>query len=174
MAAERAVIEIELVSDMIVYRLRDANSAGLGERLDPGGDVDAIAKDVVAIDDYIAEVDTDPQLEPAFGRERIVDPTRGALHLDGAVDRVDDTREIGKQAVARCTDDPSAMRPDKGVDNAAKLAERSMRACLIHTHQPAETDYIRVQNGGEFPLPGRRFTRETRRVIEQGAHRGCV
>ena len=66
MAAERAVIEIELVPDLVVNGVRDANSAGLGERFEPGGDVDAIAEDVVAVDDDIAEIDADPQLETAL------------------------------------------------------------------------------------------------------------
>ena len=70
MAAERTVIEIELVPDLVVDGLRNADRAGLGERLEPGGDVDAVAKDVVAVDDHIAEIDPDPQLETALGRER--------------------------------------------------------------------------------------------------------
>src|SRR6516164_7993708 len=51
---QRAVIEIELVPDLIVYGLRNADGAGLGERLEAGGDIDAIAKNVVAVDDDIA------------------------------------------------------------------------------------------------------------------------
>ena len=85
MATERMVIEIELVLDLLVDSLGDANGAGLGERLEPGGDVDAIAKDVVAIDDHVAEIDTDPEFETTFGRDRVVDGTRRSLHLDGAV-----------------------------------------------------------------------------------------
>ena len=57
------------------------------------------------------------------------------------------------------------MGRDQRVDGAAELAERSMRAGLILAHQAAETDYIRVQNGGEFPLPGRGFFRTLRRGI---------
>src|SRR4029077_20495307 len=50
MATERVVTEIELVLLLLVDGLRDANRPRLGERLEPGGDVDAIAKDVVPID----------------------------------------------------------------------------------------------------------------------------
>ena len=174
MAAERAVIEIELVSDVVVNGLRDADGAGLGERLEPGGDVDAIAKDVVAVDNHVAEIDADPQLQAALGRDRVVDRARGPLHLDGATQRVDDARKIRQHAVARGTDDPPAMRCDQRVDGAAQLAERSMRAGLILAHQPAETDHIGMQDGGELPLPRGSFPRRMRRVIEQGAHRGCV
>ena len=153
MAAERAVIEIELVPDLVVDGLRNADGAGLGERLEPGGDVDAIAEDVVAVDDHVAEIDADPQLETALGWDGVVDGARGALHLDGATQRVDDARKIRQQAVACGADDPPAMRRDQRVDGAAQLAERSMRAGLILAHQPAETDHIRMQDGGEFPLP---------------------
>src|SRR5262249_61008598 len=59
MAAERTVIEIELVSDLIVDRLRDADGPGLGKRLEPGGNVDAVAKDVVAVANHIAEMTAD-------------------------------------------------------------------------------------------------------------------
>ena len=54
------VTEIELVLHLLVDGLRNANRARLGERLEPGGDVDAIAKNVVPIDDDVAQIDTDP------------------------------------------------------------------------------------------------------------------
>jgi hypothetical protein len=41
------------------------------------------------------------------------------------------------------------MRGDQRVDSTAQLTERSMRARLILAHQTAETDHIRVQNGGQ-------------------------
>jgi hypothetical protein len=53
------------------------------------------------------------------------------LHFDGAVQRVDDARKIGQQAVARGSDNPPAMRRDQRVEGAAELAERSVRAGLI-------------------------------------------
>src|ERR1700732_3754306 len=62
MAAERTVIEIELVPDLVVDGVRNANCARPGERLETGGDVDAIAENIVAVDDDISEIDADPQL----------------------------------------------------------------------------------------------------------------
>src|SRR5215472_4736489 len=72
MTAQWAVIQLELVPDLVINGLRDAYGARLGERLEPGGDIDAIPEDVVAIDDDVAEIDPDPQLEPAFRRHRVV------------------------------------------------------------------------------------------------------
>ncbi len=150
MAAERPVIEIELVPDLVVDGLRDADGAGLGQRLEPGGDVDAVAEDVVAVDDHVAEIDADPQFETALGRDRVVDGARRALHLDGAAERIDDARKIRQQAVAGGADDPPPMRRDQRVDGAAELAERPMRAGLVLAHQTAEPDHVRMQNGGEL------------------------
>ena len=59
MATERVVTEIGLVLDLLVDGLGDANRAGFGERLEPGGDVDTIAKDVVPIDDNVTKIDPD-------------------------------------------------------------------------------------------------------------------
>ena len=39
--------------------MRDA--AGLGDALDPRRDVDAVAEDVVALDDDVADIDPDPK-----------------------------------------------------------------------------------------------------------------
>ena len=180
MVAERTVIEIELVPDLVVDGLRNADCAGLGERLEPGSDVDAIAKDVVAVDDHVAEIDADPQLETALGRDRLIDCARCSLHLDSAAQRVDDARKIRQQAVACGTDDPPAMRRDQRVDRTAEFAERLMRTRFILAHQSAETDYVRVQDGGEFPFPRAGFQDFSHRPsnnepnIEGSAHRQCV
>ena len=100
------------------------------------------------------------------------------LHLDGAIQRVDDTRKIRQKAVARRADDPPAMGRDQRVDGAAELAQRLMRTCLVLTHQTAETDHIRMQDGGELPLPTTSSRISAigpgrRRAIKSDAHREC-
>ena len=163
MVAKRAVVEIELVFDLLVNGLRDANGARLRERLEPGCDVDAVTENVIAVDDDVAEIDADAQLETALRRDGVVEGARSSLHLDGAVQRIDDAGEIRQQAVARRADDPPVMRRNQRVDGAAELAQRLMGACFILAHQPAETDHIRMQDGGQFPLP--------RTVFEDFGHR---
>jgi hypothetical protein len=113
-AAERTVIEIELVPDLVVDGVRDANRAGLREPLEPHCDVDAISKDAVAVDNNVTEIDADPQFEAALWGHQVIDRTRGPLHLDGAVERVDDTQKIREQAVARRADDPPPLAAISG------------------------------------------------------------
>ena len=144
LAATRAVFEVELVPDLIVDGLRNAHCAGFGQRFEPGGDVDAVSEDIVAVDDHVAKIDADPQFETPFRRKRIVERARGLLHLDSAAERVDDAGKIRQQAVARRADDTPAMCGDQRIDGVSQFAECPVRASLVHAHQPAEADDIRV------------------------------
>jgi hypothetical protein len=51
----------EPVTDMVPDRSRNANPAGLRQRLQPRGNVDAVAVDVAAIGDDVAEIDPDAE-----------------------------------------------------------------------------------------------------------------
>jgi hypothetical protein len=73
MAAQRMVIELELIPDLLVNGMGDANGARLGESLEACSDVNAIAKDVAAIDNHVAKIDTDPELQTPVRRNGIVD-----------------------------------------------------------------------------------------------------
>jgi hypothetical protein len=48
---------------VVVDRIGDEHPAGIGQGFDPGGDVDAVAIEVVALDDHIAEIDADAQFD---------------------------------------------------------------------------------------------------------------
>jgi hypothetical protein len=58
---------------------------------------------------------------------------------------------------------------DQRVDGAAKLTERSMRACFVLAHQTAETNHIRMQDGGELPVPTTDFQDLSHRWPERKA-----
>ena len=169
MAAKRAVAEIQLLPDLLVDGLRDANRAGLGERLKPSGDVDAIAKYVVAIDDNIAKIDTDSQLETAFGRDRFVNGKRCPLHLEGAVQRVHHARKVRQHAVACGADDPSTLRRYQRVYGAAEPSKCLMGACFVLTHEAAESHHIGMQDRGKLPLLGGSLLTRLRLAIGRGS-----
>ena len=75
-----AVLEtnVDAIADAFVDNRGDADPARLGERFEACGNIDAIAVDVVAFDDHVAEIDADPQhdgsvaqrFDPAPGAER--------------------------------------------------------------------------------------------------------
>jgi hypothetical protein len=116
MAAKRAVVEGELILNLLVDSVRNAHSTRLGECLEPRGDINAIAEDVLTIYYHIAEIDADPQLETALACDKLVECPRGALHLNGAVHRVDDACEICQQTITGAADDAPAMCRDQRVN----------------------------------------------------------
>jgi hypothetical protein len=66
--AHRLEREVELRLDLIVDVARDADTARLGEALEARRDVDAVAVDVVVLDDHVAEVDADAEPDTLLGR----------------------------------------------------------------------------------------------------------
>jgi len=54
----------------------------------------AIAIDVVAIGDHVAEIDTDAQLHAAIYADRRVALRHRLLHRDRAAHRIDDARKL--------------------------------------------------------------------------------
>src|SRR6266853_2065717 len=78
----------------------DADAARLGQPFEPCGDVDAIAEEIVAVKDHVAEIDPDPELDAAVGRIDGVALCHRLLYRDGAAHRVDDAAELDQHAVA--------------------------------------------------------------------------
>ena len=108
-------------------RPRDQDAARLGKLLQAGGDVDAVAVDVLAVDDHVAEVDADAERKPVLGRQGGVALAQGLLDVDSAGQRLDDAREVGQHAVTRRADDAAVVLGDEPVDD---LAAGSKRACV--------------------------------------------
>jgi hypothetical protein len=68
---------IELVAHLIAHHPADADPARLGQGFKTCRDVDPIAKDVVFLNDHIAEINADPKPDaPLFGylRSRSIIP----------------------------------------------------------------------------------------------------
>ena len=57
--------EIELACGVLVHPRRDADAARLGQAFEPRRDIDAVAKDVAVLDDDVAEIDADAELDAA-------------------------------------------------------------------------------------------------------------
>src|SRR5262245_36973548 len=144
--AEISEGERQLIPDLIVSRAGDAQAAWLAQRLQPGSDIDAVAENVITIDDDVANVDADAEDDASILRYRGVAARHGTLDGERAADRIDHAPELDKHAIARRFDDTAAMPCDRGVDEltAVRLQHRQ-GADLVGAHQPT------VQRR---PLPG--------------------
>src|SRR5262249_2696961 len=77
--AEISEGERQLIPDLIVSRAGDAQAAWLAQRLQPGSDIDAVAENVITIDDDVANVDADAEDDASILRYRGVAARHGTL-----------------------------------------------------------------------------------------------
>ena len=169
-------VQLELVADLVAHHRRAGDAARSRQPLEPRRHVDAVAVEVVAVDDDVAEIDADAELDvPVLGNAGVA-LEHAALDLDGAARRVDDAAELDQEAVAHHLEDAPAILGDGGIEElAAMLLQRPQRALLIGLHEPAVADDVGRQYGGQpaldlrvahahllrptgpFPAPGRPF-----------------
>ena len=120
---------------MIAHRLRNGNATRCANTFESCRDVNAIAVDIVAIDDHVAEIHADSKLDaPVIGGRRgaLADLS---LHLNRAGDGVHDARKFCKHAIAGKFDDATLVRRDLGVDQlAANLLQLRKRAGFVGAH----------------------------------------
>src|SRR5712692_6975532 len=112
-------VERQLVPDIFVDGAGDADTAWVGETLQPRRDVNAVAVKLLAIDDHIAEIDADAKLHSPRGRDTGVFRLEPGLNIDRALDRVYHTGEFGQNAIAGGADKSPVMLFDQPVDDFA-------------------------------------------------------
>src|SRR5215471_12272529 len=100
---------VNTIAQIFMHADRHADAAWCGDLLQTGGDIDAITKDVVPLDDDVADVDAD-----AEGDAPILGQLGGAashrhLDLDRTAHRIHHARELQEQPVAGGLDDPPSM-----------------------------------------------------------------
>jgi len=106
---------------LVVRRARDAQPSRLAQGFQAGGNIDAIAEDVVSVDDDVADIDADAEDDaPVLGHARIT-ADHAALNYDSAPDRIDDTGKFDQRAIACGLDDAAMMRGDRSVNQLAAM-----------------------------------------------------
>jgi hypothetical protein len=148
--AQVLVVELEPVTHLLEDRARRTDSTRRGLGLEPGGNVHAVAVDIPALDDHVAQVDADAKAQGfALGR-RLGVLLHAGLPRERAGDRVDHARELQQQAVAHQLDHAPAVLRDQGLEEiAAQAREARERACLVPAHEAGIADHVGDQYRGE-------------------------
>ena len=157
--SEREVAEVddagaEGVAGLLGGGAGDGDAARLGVRLEPGRDVDAVAVDVVALDDDLGGVDGHAEQDPLFGR--LVGGLSGDALLERAcaADGVTRGVEQREEAVAGVLDGPAAVLLDAGVQSlGAQAHQPGVREVLVRLHESAVADHVGDQDRG-LAAPG--------------------
>ena len=133
---------VDVLVDRRVHRLRQADAAGVGDLLQPGGDVDAVAEDVVALDDYIAEMHSHAEDETLVGGDFRVAFGHQPLHPERRAHCVEGAGELEQQPIAGGFDDAAAIFEEQRVDDLAMRLQRVERALFVCPHEPAVAHHI--------------------------------
>ena len=157
--AQEVGAERQLALDLVVDAAGNVDAAGLGQRLQAGGDVDAIAEEVVALDHHVAEVDADPELEPPVLGQLAISGCQLLLDLDRASRGFDGTRELGQHAVPGGADDPAVAAGDQRVHLLPVRVQGAERAFLVGRHETAVALHVGTEDGRELTLDARRGSR---------------
>src|SRR6202035_1396759 len=104
------------IADLIAHRARDTNAAWLGEHFEARRHVDAVAKDVIFLNDNVAQIDADTELYPPRRRDVCVAFCHPPLDFGSAHHRVGDAVELDQYAIAGSLDDAAAVLRDGGID----------------------------------------------------------
>jgi hypothetical protein len=135
---------------MVVDRIGDEHPTGVSQSFDPYGDVDAVAIEIIALGDHVAEIDADAQLDAALRFDARVPLRHHLLHLDRTADRVDDPGKFHQHAVAGGLDDAAVVLGDFRIEElAAQGFEAFVRALLIGAHQSRIAGDIGGENCSE-------------------------
>src|SRR5260370_1864944 len=143
----------QLLADLLAHRGADADLAGLGQRLKPGGDVDAVTEDVAVVDDDVAEIDADAKADAlAFGDVGVT-VLHPLLHDDGATHGVDDRGELDQHPVTgRLDDAPLVLGDQRGDQLSAMALEGRERPFLVGAHEARIRGYIGAEERCYPPL----------------------
>ena len=139
--------EIELAADLVPDISAYADATRLGERLQSGRDVHSIAIDVATVDDDIADVDADAEVDCLVLGYIAIAPAHIQLDKDRTRHGVDDAGELHEHTVAHELDDVAIVLCDLDVDEIAPMSLQGIeRACLIGAHEPAVANNISRKN----------------------------
>ncbi|CAN5303420.1 hypothetical protein BH18GEM1_BH18GEM1_14270 [soil metagenome] len=129
----------------------DADAPGFGDAFQSRRDVDAIAEDVVVLDDHVPKVDAGVEKELSLLRKVGIAPRHGLQDLDGTAKGVDHAREFDQQAVTGCLHEAAAVGLDLRVDQLGTVRlQAGQRSLLVDAHKAAVPDNI---GGGDCREP---------------------
>ena len=144
---------VHLAPDLPIGIVGHANSARFGNAFKASGNVDAISKDVVVIDNDIPDMNADAKFDPLILWDRSTPLGHSALDFNSATNRIHDARELDQQAVAGGLNDPTSMLGNSEVHQfLPDCFEPGQGAFLVGGHKAAIPRDIRRQHCRQSPL----------------------
>jgi hypothetical protein len=153
--------------------VRDTDAAWLSDSFQAGCNINAVAKDIVVVDDDVADVDADTKFDSALLWHLGVMRRRVALDLDRASCCVYRACELNQHAVARGLDDTASMLDDFGInDSFSDCLQLAECALFVGAHKPAIAGDIRRHHSCQPPFHALARQRCPRWPLDLSKHGG--
>jgi hypothetical protein len=131
---------------MVVGGRRDTDAAWLGDALKPCRNIYAVAKNVMWLDNHVADVDADPESYTLIFRLRGCKCRHSGLELQCSPNRFDSAGEHRQKSIAGILDDPTTMFGDRGRYTVREeRCQFGVRSLFIMVHQPRIAGYVSRQ-----------------------------
>src|SRR5262249_25601426 len=108
--------EAQLVQDLVADNFAYADLARLGERLQACRYIDAVAIDVVAVDDDVTDVDANSKADLLIRCDASIAFGHAPLQVNRAAPRVHEAGNLEQQAIAGSLHDPTGVFGDLRID----------------------------------------------------------
>ena len=141
----------QFAADLVIDFRRHADRARARDQFETGGDIDAVAVEIVALDDDVADIDAHAELQGPGERLRVAGGD-GALALDGADHGRDRAGELGDNGIARRAEDAAMMLGDDGIHDLPAGPQVVERSGLIRAHQLGELMDVGGENCRQLAL----------------------
>ncbi len=147
--------ERDPVRHRLLHIARDADRAGSGELLQPGGHIHAVAQEIAVTLDDVADRDPDAEMHLPRGGMGHVARAERVLDVDGAAGRFDGAGELAHHAVPGAAEDAPARPGDEIVEDHAIGFEARKRLFLILGGEARVFRHIRGEDGRDLSLERR-------------------
>ena len=112
----------DLASDMIVGRRRDADATGLCDAFKPRRNIDAVPKNVMRLDNYVADIDAHTESNTPVFRVTDCKFMNARLELHSSANRFDRAWKLRQEPIASVLHDAAAVFGDRGRDSCPRGA----------------------------------------------------
>jgi hypothetical protein len=145
--------QFELVDDLVADTLRYPDATRSRQSLEAGRHIHAVAINIVAVNDYVADIDTDSEFDAVFDGHIEIPLVHCVLHIVRAAHGVDDARKLDQETVACGLDDAPAVLGNLGVHYLfAVCLETREGALLVGIHQSRVARHISCDDRCQLPF----------------------
>ena len=141
-------LEPGFAPDLVVNVGGNADTAGLGYCFQSFCDIYSVTMDVFAVNDDVAEVDSDAKFKASTINLFFIALCHFLLNINGAFNRRQHIRKFGQESVTGVFDDATLVTFNAGInDFAAFLAPGEIGGILVVVHYRLVTSHVGCQDG---------------------------